>query len=75
LEAEKELFFGYGTLVLPAPATTWKRAAIAGTFDPEEVVMATNPVHASELNLTIERTSAEIIVHCSGRITADTIQP
>jgi hypothetical protein len=29
--------------------------------------MATNPVHASELNLTIERTSAEIIVHCSGR--------
>jgi anti-sigma B factor antagonist len=35
--------------------------------------MATNPVHASELNLTIEKTSAEIIVHCSGKITSDTI--
>jgi anti-sigma B factor antagonist len=49
-------------------------AAIAGAFDPEEVVMATNPVHASELNLTIEKTPAEIIVHCSGKITSDTIQ-
>jgi len=36
--------------------------------------MATNPVHASELNLTIEKTPTEIIVHCSGSITADTIQ-
>jgi anti-sigma B factor antagonist len=36
--------------------------------------MATNPVNASELNLPIEKTPAEIIVHCSGRITADTIQ-
>jgi anti-sigma B factor antagonist len=59
---------------LPAPVTTCKRAAIAGALDSEGVVMATNPVLASELNLTIEKTPAEIIVHCSGKITSDTIQ-
>jgi anti-anti-sigma factor len=45
-----------------------------GPFDPEEVVMSTNPVPVSELNLTIEKTPTEIIVHCTGKITSDTIQ-
>ena len=36
--------------------------------------MATNPVPASDLNLTTDRTATEIIVHCSGKITSSTIQ-
>jgi anti-anti-sigma factor len=45
-----------------------------GAFDAEEVVMSTNPVPVSELNLTIEKTPTGIIVHCTGKITSDTIQ-
>jgi anti-sigma B factor antagonist len=37
--------------------------------------MATNPVPASELNLTTDSTPIEIIVHCTGKITSNTIQP
>ena len=36
--------------------------------------MATNPVPISELNLTVERSPTEIIVHCTGRVTSDTSQ-
>lgn len=36
--------------------------------------MATNPSPARELGLTIERTATEIVVHCAGKITFDTIQ-
>jgi anti-sigma B factor antagonist len=36
--------------------------------------MATNPVPVSELGLTAERTPTEIIVHCAGKITSNTIQ-
>jgi len=36
--------------------------------------MATNPVPASDLNLTTDSTEAEIIVHCTGKITSNTIQ-
>jgi anti-anti-sigma factor len=36
--------------------------------------MATNPVPASELGLTTERGPTEIIVHCTGKITSNTIQ-
>jgi anti-sigma B factor antagonist len=36
--------------------------------------MATNPVPASELNLTIDSNPTEIIVHCAGKMTSDTIQ-
>ena len=36
--------------------------------------MATNPVPVSELNLTTDSTSTEIIVHCTGKITSNTIQ-
>jgi anti-sigma B factor antagonist len=36
--------------------------------------MATNPVPMSELNLTIDRSPTEIIVHCTGRVTSDTTQ-
>ena len=36
--------------------------------------MATNPVPASDLNLTIDSTATEIIVRCTGRITSNTIQ-
>ena len=36
--------------------------------------MATNPVPVSELSLTAERTPAEIVVRCTGKITSDTTQ-
>jgi anti-sigma B factor antagonist len=36
--------------------------------------MATNPVPASELNLTIDSTPTGLIVHCTGKITSNTIQ-
>ena len=36
--------------------------------------MATNPVPVSELGLTTERAPTEIIVHCTGKITSNTIQ-
>ena len=36
--------------------------------------MATNPAQISVLGLTIERTPAEIIVSCTGKITSDTTQ-
>jgi anti-sigma B factor antagonist len=36
--------------------------------------MATNPVPASELNLTTDSTPTEIMVHCTGKITSNTIQ-
>ena len=36
--------------------------------------MATNPVPASDLNLTTDNTATEIIVHCTGKITSNTIQ-
>ena len=36
--------------------------------------MATNPVPASELTLTTVNTPTEIIVHCTGKITSNTIQ-
>ena len=35
--------------------------------------MTTNPVPASELGLTTDRTSTEIIVHCTGKISSNTI--
>jgi anti-sigma B factor antagonist len=35
--------------------------------------MASNPAAGSELNLSTEKTPAEIIVHGSGRITSDTV--
>jgi len=41
---------------------------------PRGVVMATNPVPVSELGLTTDRTPTEIIVHCTGKITSNTIQ-
>jgi anti-anti-sigma factor len=41
---------------------------------PGRVVMATNPVPASELNLTTDSTAIGIIVHCTGKITSNTIQ-
>jgi anti-sigma B factor antagonist len=49
-------------------------ATIAGAFDFEELAMAMNPVPISELNLIIDRTPTEIIVHCTGRMTSDTTQ-
>ena len=36
--------------------------------------MATNPVPASELGFTTEKTPTETIVHCTGKITSDTSQ-
>ena len=36
--------------------------------------MATNPVPASELNLTTDSTPTAIIVNCTGKITSNTIQ-
>ena len=36
--------------------------------------MSTNPVPVSELGLTTDRTLTEIIVHCTGKITSNTIQ-
>ena len=36
--------------------------------------MATNPVPASDLNLTTDSTATEIIVHCTGKITSNTMQ-
>ena len=36
--------------------------------------MATNPVPASDLNLISDSTETEIIVHCTGKITSNTIQ-
>jgi len=36
--------------------------------------MATNSIPASELNLTTDRTPTETIVHCTGKITSNTIQ-
>jgi len=33
-----------------------------------------NPVPISELNLIIDRTPTEIILHCTGRMTSDTTQ-
>jgi anti-sigma B factor antagonist len=36
--------------------------------------MATNSVPVSELGMTTERTPTEIIVHCTGKITSNTIQ-
>jgi hypothetical protein len=59
---------------LPAPIAAYNRAAIVGAFDLEELAMATNPVLISELNLTIDKTPTEIIVHCTGRITSETTQ-
>ena len=41
---------------------------------PRGVVMATNPIPVSELDLTTDRTPTEIIVHCTGKITSNTIQ-
>jgi anti-anti-sigma factor len=35
--------------------------------------MATNPVPTSDLNLTTDSAATEIIVHCTGKITANTI--
>jgi anti-sigma B factor antagonist len=36
--------------------------------------MATDPARTSELNLTINRTPTETIVHCAGTITSETTQ-
>jgi len=36
--------------------------------------MATNPVPVSELTLTTDSSPTEIIVHCAGKISSDTIQ-
>ena len=36
--------------------------------------MATNPVPASDLNLTTDSTATEIIVHCTGKISSNTMQ-
>jgi anti-sigma B factor antagonist len=36
--------------------------------------MATNPAPASELSLTTDSTPTEITVHCTGKITSNTIQ-
>jgi len=36
--------------------------------------MATNPVPISELDLIVDRAPYETIVHCTGRITSDTVQ-
>jgi anti-sigma B factor antagonist len=36
--------------------------------------MATNSIPASELNLTTDRIPTETIVHCTGKITSNTIQ-
>ena len=36
--------------------------------------MATNPVSVSELGLTTDSTPTEIVVHCKGKITSNTIQ-
>jgi anti-sigma B factor antagonist len=46
-----------------------------GDLEPTEgVVMATNPVPVSELGLTTDSTPTEIIVHCTGKISSNTIQ-
>jgi anti-sigma B factor antagonist len=36
--------------------------------------MATNPVPISQLVLTIDRTPAETIVHCTGKVTSNTAE-
>jgi len=36
--------------------------------------MTTNPVPVAELGLTTDRTSTEMIVHCTGKISSNTIQ-
>ena len=36
--------------------------------------MATNPFPDTELGMVTDRTPTEIVVHCAGKITSDTIQ-
>jgi anti-anti-sigma factor len=36
--------------------------------------MATNYLPVAQLDMAIDRTPAEIVVHCAGKITSDTIQ-
>jgi anti-anti-sigma factor len=36
--------------------------------------MTTNPHPVSELDMTIDRTPIEVVVHCAGKITSNTIQ-
>ena len=36
--------------------------------------MATNPSPASQLSMAIDKTPAEVVVRCTGKITSDTIQ-
>jgi anti-sigma B factor antagonist len=36
--------------------------------------MTTSPSPASELNLATDRTTAEIVIHCAGKIRSDTTQ-
>ena len=36
--------------------------------------MATNPFPGTELGMVTDRTPTEIVVHCAGKITSDTIQ-
>src|SRR5215469_268865 len=40
----------------------------------EEVAMATNRIPVSQLGMATDRTATEIVVHCTGKITSDTIQ-
>jgi anti-sigma B factor antagonist len=47
---------------------------LAGAFAREGVVMATNPVPASELGLSTDRTPTEITVYCTGKINSNTTQ-
>jgi anti-sigma B factor antagonist len=62
----------------------WSCKTTGGQYNPVELeprytrreglFMATNPVPASELNLTTDTTPTEIIVNCTGKITSNTIQ-
>ena len=36
--------------------------------------MATNPIPVSALSMATDRTPAEIVVHCTGKVTSDTVQ-
>jgi anti-anti-sigma factor len=43
-------------------------------YTPDEAAMTSNPSSGPELNMVIDRTPAEIVVHCTGKIRSDTTQ-